>query len=302
MSTSLWLYVGFTAFVLTALALDLGIFHRKPHAVSAREAGIWVGVWVLLAALFAAGLLIVVDTQTSLLFVTGYLIELSLSIDNVFVMVLIFSYFSIPAKYQHRVLFWGILGALIMRGVFIGTGSFLIERFSWIMYIFGAFLVVTGVKMAFRHDEDFNADENIVMRFARRFLPVAQDYEGPHFLILRSGRRLVTPLFLVLLLIEFTDLVFALDSIPAIFAVTTNPFLVYTSNVFAILGLRSMYFLLSGIINRFVYLNYGLAVILTFVGLKMIVEDWVHIPIAVSLSVIALSLGVSVGASLVRSK
>ena len=298
MDTSFWFYVAFTAFVLAMLAIDLGIFHRKAHVVRAKEAGAWVAVWMTLALIFTLTLLVWKGAESALLFATGYLIEQSLSIDNIFVIVMIFSYFRIPGKYQHRVLFWGIIGALLMRGLFIGMGALLIKRFGWIIYVFGAFLIFTGVKMALRQDEGFDAEQNVVMRTARRFLRVTREYHGQQFFTIQDGRRYATPLFLVLLLIEFTDLVFAVDSIPAIFAVTTNPFLVYTSNVFAILGLRSMYFLLAGIVHQFAYLKYGLALILVFVGFKMVLVDMVRIPIFVSLGVIAVTLTLSIIASL----
>ncbi len=251
-----------------------------------------------LALTFTLTLLVWKGAESALLFATGYLIEQSLSIDNIFVIVMIFSYFRIPGKYQHRVLFWGIIGALLMRGLFIGMGALLIKRFGWIIYVFGAFLIFTGVKMALRQDEGFDAEQNVVMRTARRFLRVTREYHGQQFFTIQDGRRYATPLFLVLLLIEFTDLVFAVDSIPAIFAVTTNPFLVYTSNVFAILGLRSMYFLLAGIVHQFAYLKYGLALILVFVGFKMVLVDMVRIPILASLGVIAVTLTLSIIASL----
>ena len=298
MVISLWFYVAFTAFVLVMLALDLGVFHRKAHVVSPKEAGMWVGVWMTMALFFAAGIYAMWGSENALLFLTGYLIEQSLSVDNIFVIVLIFSYFRIPDKYQHRVLFWGILGALVMRGIFIGVGAQLVQRFEWIMYVFGAFLVITGFRMAFKGDEEFDAEQNIVMRTSRRFLRVSSEYDGQKFLTVINGQRVATPLLLALILVEFTDLVFAVDSIPAIFAVTTNTFLVYTSNVFAILGLRSMYFLLSGIVHKFVYLKYGLAFILSFVGAKMMLVDFFHVPILVSLAVIVLSLTVSIVASL----
>ena len=298
MDTSFWFYVAFTAFVLAMLAIDLGIFHRKAHVVRAKEAGAWVAVWMTLALTFTLTLLVWKGAESALLFATGYLIEQSLSIDNIFVIVMIFSYFRIPGKYQHRVLFWGIIGALLMRGLFIGMGALLIKRFGWIIYVFGAFLIFTGVKMALRQDEGFDAEQNVVMRTARRFLRVTREYHGQRFFTIQDGRRYATPLFLVLLLIEFTDLVFAVDSIPAIFAVTTNPFLVYTSNVFAILGLRSMYFLLAGIVHQFAYLKYGLALILVFVGSKMVLVDMVRIPILASLGVIAVTLTLSIIASL----
>ena len=300
MATSVWFYIIFTAFVLGMLALDLGVFHREAHVIKAKEAGTWVAVWMALAMLFAVGLYVTHGGEIALLFVTGYLIEQSLSVDNIFVIVMIFTYFRIPDRYQHRVLFWGIVGALLMRGIFIGMGALLIQQFAWIMYIFGAFLIFTGIKMATQQDEEFDGEKNIVMRTARRFLRVTNDYDGQRFFTVKNGQRFATPLFLVLLLVEFTDLVFAVDSIPAIFAVTTDPALVYTSNVFAILGLRSMYFLLAGIVHRFVYLKYALAVILTFVGIKMMIVDFFHVPILVSLGVIVVSLGVAITASLLR--
>ena len=298
METNIWFWIGFNAFVLIMLALDLGVFHRKAHVVSPREAGMWVAIWVSLALLFALGLYFFEGKQIALTFVTGYLIEESLSVDNIFVIVLIFAYFRIPPKYQHRVLFWGILGALVMRGTFILVGALLIKQFHWILYIFGAFLVVTGVRMALQGESEFDPETNIVMRAAKRWLPFTHRYDEQRFFTMEGGRRVATPLFLVLLLVEFTDLIFAVDSIPAIFAVTTDPFLVYTSNVFAILGLRSMYFLLAGVVEKFHLLRYGLAVILAFVGTKMLIVDWVKVPILVSLGVILTALTVSVVASL----
>ena len=301
MATSLWFYIGFTAFVLAMLALDLGVFHRKAHVVTPKEAGMWVGIWMTLALLFAAGIYVWSGANNALLFLTGYLIEQSLSVDNIFVIVMIFSYFRVPKKYEHRVLFWGILGALVMRAIFIGFGSLLIQKVSWILYVFGAFLIFTGARMALKREDEFD-EHNAIRRLARRYLRVSNEYDGQHFFTVQNGKRLATPLLPVLLVVEVTDLIFAVDSIPAIFAVTTDAFLVYTSNIFAILGLRSMYFLLSGIVHRFVYLQYGLAVILVFVGLKMIAADFVHVPTPVSLGVIVLALGVSIAASLARSK
>ena len=293
-----WIYVGFTIFVLGTLALDLGVFHRKAHAIKTKEAGIWVVIWTTLAFVFAAIIYAWRGPDQSLLFVTGYLIELSLSADNIFVMVMIFGYFAVPGRYQHRVLFWGILGALIMRGAFIGMGSYLVERLHWIMYVFGAFLIFTGIKMALKRDEEFDAEKNPVMRTARRFLRVTNNYDGQKFFTREQGLLVATPLFLVLLMVEFTDLVFAVDSIPAIFAITRDPFLVYTSNVFAILGLRSMYFLLAGVVDKFVYLKYGLAAILTFVGVKMLIVYWdKHIPTSYSLGFIVLALVTTIVAS-----
>jgi tellurite resistance protein TerC len=299
MENNTWLYAGFTLFVLGTLALDLGVFHRKAHAVQTKEAGIWVAIWTTLAFVFAGILFFWRGSEQSLLFVTGYLVELSLSADNIFVMVMIFAYFAVPDRYQHRVLFWGILGALIMRGIFIGAGAYLISKLDWILYVFGAFLVVTGIKMALRQDEEFDAEKNVVMRTARRFLRITNNYDGQRFFTRENGLLVATPLFLVLLLVEFTDLVFAVDSIPAIFAVTTDPFLVYTSNVFAILGLRSMYFLLAGIVEKFVYLKYGLAAILTFVGVKMLIAHWVHVPVTLSLGFIVVTLAGTLAASFV---
>ena len=299
MATSPWFYIGFTAFVLAMLALDLGVFHRKAHVVTPKEAGMWVGIWITLALLFAAGIYIWSGADNALLFLTGYLIEQSLSVDNIFVIVLIFSYFKVPKQFEHRVLFWGILGALVMRAIFIGVGSLLIQKMSWILYIFGAFLVFTGGKMALRREDEFN-EQNLILRMARRYLRVSNEYDGQRFFTIENGQRLATPLVPVLVVVEMTDLIFAVDSIPAIFAVTTDAFLVYTSNIFAILGLRSMYFLLSGIVQRFVYLQYGLSVILVFVGLKMLAADFIHVPTPVSLGVIVLSLAVSIAASLSR--
>jgi tellurite resistance protein TerC len=299
-ATSLWFYIGFTAFVLAMLALDLGVFHRKAHVVTPKEAGMWVGIWMTLALLFAAGIYVWSSADNALLFLTGYLIEQSLSVDNIFVIVMIFSYFRVPKQYEHRVLFWGILGALVMRAIFIGFGSLLIQKVSWILYVFGAFLIFTGVRMAVKRENEFD-EQNVILRLARRYLRVSNEYDGQRFFTVQNGKRLATPLLPVLLVVEVTDLIFAVDSIPAIFAVTTDAFLVYTSNIFAILGLRSMYFLLSGIVHRFVYLQYGLSVILVFVGLKMIAADFVHVPTPVSLGMIVLALGVSIAASLLRN-
>jgi tellurite resistance protein TerC len=299
---SIWLWVGFIAFVLAMLALDLGVFHRKAHAVRPKEAGIWVAVWVSLAFLFALGLYVYRDANTALTFLTGYIIEESLSVDNIFVMVLIFNYFSVPSEFQHRVLFWGILGALIMRGLFIAIGALLVSRFEWVLYVFGAMLVITGIRMAFKSDEEFDAEQNPVVRFVRRFVPMTAGYRGPHFFTIENARRVATPLLLVLVLVEVTDLMFAIDSIPAIFAVTTDPFLVFTSNIFAILGLRSMYFLLAAVVYRFYLLKYGLAVILIFVGAKMLLEHFIHVPILLSLGVVVTVLASSIAASLIWPK
>lgn len=294
-----WLWVGFTIFVLGMLALDLGVFHRSAHAVSLKEAGIWSAVWIALSLVFNVLVYNFYGAEAGLQFLTGYLIEKSLSVDNIFVFVLIFSYFSVPAQYQHRVLFWGIFGALVMRAAMIFTGAALLERFHWIIYIFGAFLIFTGIRMAFHKDEELHPEANPVVKLFKRFMPVAGEYHGQSFFVRQAGRLFATPLFVVLLLVESTDLVFALDSIPAIFAITRDPFIVYTSNVFAILGLRALYFLLAGVMDMFRYLKIGLSVVLVFVGTKMLAEAvHIEIPILVSLGVIALVLTVSVLASL----
>jgi tellurite resistance protein TerC len=298
-ATSIWFWVGFIAFVLAMLALDLGVFNRTPHVVKSSEALIWTSVWVGLALVFAAGLAMFADQQAALTFLTGYVIEESLSVDNIFVIVLIFQYFKVPAQYQHRVLFWGILGALVMRGLFIGLGAALLARFEWIIYVFGALLVITGIRMAVKQDEEFDGEQNPVVKFVRRFLPVTSGYQGKHFFSVENGRRHATPLFLVLVLVEATDLIFAIDSIPAIFGITRDPFLVFTSNIFAVMGLRSLFFLLAHVVTKFHLLKYGLAVILTFVGAKMILEAWIHIPILVSLSVVVGVLAISIAASLI---
>jgi tellurite resistance protein TerC len=298
-ATNIWFWVGFIAFVLSMLALDLGVFNKTPHVVSAKEAGIWTSVWVALALIFAAGLAYFVDQATALTFLTGYVVEESLSIDNIFVIVLIFQYFAVPPQYQHRVLFWGILGALIMRGIFIALGAALLARFEWIIYIFGALLVFTGIRMALKQDEEFDAEQNPVVKLVRRYLPLTESYRGKHFFTMENGKRHATPLFLVLVLVEFTDLIFAVDSIPAIFGITRDPFLVFTSNIFAIMGLRSLFFLLANVVQKFHLLKYGLAVILTYVGVKMMIEKWVHIPVMVSLSVVLGVLALSIIASLI---
>jgi tellurite resistance protein TerC len=297
--TNIWFWVGFVGFVLAMLSLDLGVFHRTPHVVRPKEAAIWTGVWIALAMLFAAGLFAIYGREIGLTFLTGYVIEESLSIDNIFVIVLIFDYFRVPRVCQHRVLFYGILGALVMRGLFIGLGAVLIARFHWILYIFGAMLVITGVRMAFRADDEFNGDDNPVVRFVRRFIPISQSFQGKHFFTVEAGQRVATPLLLVLVLVEVTDLIFAVDSIPAIFGVTRDPFIVFTSNIFAILGLRSLYFLLAAVVDRFYLLKYGLALILTFVGVKMLGERFFEIDIVLSLVIIVGILAVSIVASMI---
>lgn len=311
MDNMLWLWVGFNVFVLAMLALDLGVFHRDAHEVSVKEALGWSVVWIGLAAVFNVLLYFFWDKmspassysngEAALAFLTGYLIEKSLSVDNIFVFVLVFTYFSVPAKYQHRVLFWGVLGALIMRGVMIALGAALIKEFHWIIYIFGAFLVFTGMKMAFHRNEEIHPEKNPLIRLFRRLMPVTEQYEGDKFFVRKAGVLMATPLFLVLLMVETSDLIFAVDSIPAIFAVTQDPFLVYTANVFAILGLRSLYFVLSGMVHKFHYLKLGLSVVLTFVGVKMLLIDTAFkIPTAISLLVVAGVIAISIVASLLR--
>lgn len=300
----LWGWFAFFGLIGTFLALDLGVFNRKVHVVSVREAGIWTAVWVTTGLLFNLFVYLNFGPDAGLKFLTGYLIEYSLSIDNIFVFVLVFGAFGVPPQYQHRVLFWGILGALIMRGIMIFLGVTLIERFDWILYAFGAFLVFAGLRMLFEKDdgEKKPMSENRVLKFVRRIIPVTEEFHGQNFFIRRNGILMATPLFLVLIIIELTDLVFAVDSIPAIFAITTDPFLIFTSNIFAILGLRSLYFLLAGIIHRFVYLKTGLAIILAFVGVKMLIADFYHMPTLLSLLVIVGVLATSIIASLMATR
>ncbi len=303
MIDQIWLWIGFNVFVLAMLALDLGVLHRKAHVVSFKESITWTVVWVGLALLFNGGVWHFYGPQKALEFFTGYLIEKSLSVDNVFVFALLFSYFLVPPRYQHKVLFWGILGALAMRAIMIAAGTALIAKFSWIIYVFGAFLILTGIKMVVKRDEELSPEHNPAVKWFKKLMPVTADYREDRFFVKESGRRWATPLFLVLLLVEFSDLIFAVDSIPAIFAVTTDPFIVYTSNVFAILGLRSLYFALAGVMNRFHYLKIGLGVVLAFVGLKMLLAHtaW-KIPTLLSLGLVMAILTVSIVWSLLRPK
>lgn len=308
MDYPLWAWAGFGLFILLMLALDLGVLNRKAHAVTYREAAVWSAVWVTLALIFAGLVFWQTDRQTGLEFLTGYVIELSLSVDNLFVFLLIFSYFKVPAKYQHRVLFWGVLGALVMRMTMIGIGATLVERFHWILYIFGGFLIYTGFKMLRQDEGESNPEENPLVRFATRLVPITRRYEGDKFFTVENGKKMGTLLLLVLVIVEVSDLVFAVDSIPAIFGITTNSFIVYTSNVFAILGLRSLYFLLAGVVEKFHYLKLGLAIVLMFVGVKMLAEGYVQerfgvskeTVILVSLGFVALVLLSSVALSLLR--
>ncbi|MCC6354109.1 MAG: TerC family protein [Verrucomicrobiae bacterium] len=301
MIDQIWLWIGFNAFVLAMLALDLGVFHRKAHAVSFKESITWTIVWVALALCFNAGVWWHFGEKKGVEFLTGYLIEKSLSMDNVFVFALLFSYFAVPAQYQHKVLFWGILGALVMRAIMIAVGAVLISKFVWIIYVFGAFLILTGIKMIFKREQAIHPDRNPIVLWFKRLMPVTPDYRGDRFFVVEAGRRCATPLFVVLILVEFTDLIFAVDSIPAIFAITTDPFIVYTSNVFAILGLRSLYFALAGMMHKFHYLKIGLGVILVFVGIKMLLAHSPYkIDTVLSLAVVATILAASIVVSLLR--
>ncbi len=296
--SQLLLWVIFNLFVVAMLALDLGVFHRKAHVIHIREALMWSGVWITLSLLFALGIYVWHDSEPALEFLTGYLLEYSLSIDNIFVFLMLFTYFRVPYLHQHKVLFWGIIGAVVMRAAFIAAGVTLIQRFYWVIYIFGAFLILTGVKMATQRDKQIHPERNPVLRLFRRLMPVTENYEEGKFFVTRSGRNFATPLFIVVLVMETTDVIFAIDSIPAILGITHNPFIVYTSNIFAILGLRSLYFALAGIMRLFHYLPYGLSAILVFVGVKMLLTDLYKIPIVVALGTVASILIISVIASM----
>ena len=310
-----WHWAGFVICILVLLALDLGVFHRRAHVVSFKEALGWTLVWFALAMGFAFALVPFRGRDDAINFVTGYLVELALSMDNVFVMALIFGYFAVPSQYQHRVLYWGILGALVMRGLMIGVGAVLIARFHWMLYVFGGFLVLTGIKMMFTGEQGVQPEKNPFIRLARKFFRVATDFDGHKFTTtvdahhrpvalsattgpgVAAAHRVLTPLALVLVMVETTDLVFALDSIPAIFAVTQDSFIVFTSNVFAILGLRSLYFVLAGAIRYFHFLKYGLSIVLIFIGAKMLAKSWLEIPTAGSLLIVAGIIVVSIIAS-----
>jgi tellurite resistance protein TerC len=301
MTAELWGWVGFGVVVLGMLILDLGVFHRKTREIGLKEALSWTALWVTLALLFNAGVWYWLGSNRGLEFLTGYVIELSLSIDNLFVFLLIFAYFRVPAEYQHKVLFWGILGALIMRLVFIGAGIALIERFHWIIYVFGAILVISGIKLAADKGKEVHPEKNPVLRLFRAIVPVASDYSGAQLTTRINGRLMATPLLVVLIAIETADLVFAVDSVPAVLAITTEPFIVYTSNVFAILGLRSMFFALAGVMKLFCYIHYGLSGVLVFVGVKMVISDVFKIPTLVSLLTVSGILSISIVASLWRT-
>jgi len=306
-----WMWGAFVAFVLAMLALDLFVFGgRNAHKVGVREAAAWSAVWISLALLFNAGLWWHLNAsvgpqiadQKALEFLTGYLIEKSLSVDNVFVFLLIFSSFHVAAEYQRRVLIYGVLGAIVMRAVMILAGAWVVREFSWVLYLFGFFLVVTGMRMLVMAEKTPDLEKNPVLKFARRHLRIADGDHGEKFTVMKDGVRHFTPLFLVLILIEVSDLVFAVDSIPAIFAITTDPFIVFTSNIFAILGLRALYFLMADVADRFHLLKYGLAMVLTFIGAKMLITPWYHMPVAASLAIVAVLIGASVIASLIATR
>ncbi len=302
MPGSIWKWVIFNIFVLLMLALDLGVFHRKTHRVKLKEALIWSAVWVTLALAYNVLIYYWQGPTKALEFLTGYVIEKSLSVDNIFVFVMLFTYFRVPAEYQHKVLFWGIIGALVMRAFFIAVGVTLIQRFDWVVYLFGAILIYSGIKMAREKDKEVHPEQNPLLKLFRRAFPVTNDYEGDRFWVRRTTGLLATPLMVVLIVVETTDLIFAVDSIPAILAITHDPFIVYTSNVFAILGLRALYFALAGVMDLFHYLHYGLSLILIFVGVKMIGAHFFHIPVMVALGVVAVILAGSVAASLIWPK
>jgi tellurite resistance protein TerC len=299
MENSVALWVGFNVFVLLLLALDLGVFHRKSHTVSVKEALVWTAIWVTLAFCFNVFVYYFLGEEKAYQFFTGYLIEKSLSVDNIFVIILIFSYFNVPSAYQHKVLFWGILGALVMRVIFILTGVELIHKFHWLIYIFGAFLIFTGIRIVTQSETKIEPDKNPLVRIAKKIFPVTSSFQDDNFFKRIDGKLWATPLFIVVILIEATDLIFAVDSIPAILAISEDAFIVYTSNVFAILGLRSLYFALAGIEKYFEYLKYGLSIILVFVGTKMCISGFYKIPIEISLSFIILVLSLCTLASLV---
>lgn len=292
-------WVVFSVLVAGMLVIDLGVLHRRAHEVRFREAVVWSVVWTVVAFLFNAGVFFMSGSQKGMEFLAAYLIERSLSFDNLFVFVAVFTYFAVEGKFQHRVLFWGILGALLMRGIFIYAGLTLIERFHWVTYLLGAFLVLTGMRFA-REDPEVRPDRNPVVRFFRKIVPVTPAFHGQFFFVREHGRWFATPLLVVLLVVEITDVIFATDSVPAVLAVSNDPFIVYTSNVFAILGLRALYFVLAGAMVRFAYLRYGLAAILIFVGIKMLIHDFLKVPIGTSLGVIGILLGFSIFLSVMK--
>lgn len=296
------LWIGFILLVFLLLALDLGIFHRKAHVIKIKESLLLSVFWISIAIMFNIGIYFWLGPQSALEFITGYVIEKALSVDNLFVFLMIFSYFHVSSIYQHKILFWGILGALVMRAIFIATGITLIEKFHEIIYIFGAFLIITGIKMAMHGEKKIEPEKNPVLKYLRKIIPVTESYDGDKFFVKRGTKYFATPLFVVLVVVESTDVLFAVDSIPAILAITTDPFIVYTSNVFAILGLRALYFALAGIMPMFYYLNYGLSAILAFVGTKMLISDFYKVPTMISLSIVAGILVTAVIFSVVRAR
>lgn len=302
MEHSLTLWVVFNIFIVTMLIVDLMVFNRKPHEISIRESLVWTAIWIILAVIFGIGLYYFMSPEASLEYFTGYLIEKSLSVDNIFVFLLIFTYFGVEPKYQHRVLFWGIFGALVFRLLFILIGVALIEKFHWVIYIFGAFLIFTGIKLGLEKDKEIQPEKNPVLKLVRRYIPVTKHYHGQNFFIKRGNRYIATPMFVVLVVIETTDIVFALDSIPAIMAITRDTFIIYSANAFAILGLRALYFALSGVMRLFHYLHYGLAFILVYIGIKMMLEGIYQIPTAITLGIIIATLTISVILSILFPK
>ena len=300
MSSQVAMCVGFNIVVFVLLILDLKVFHRRTHVISIKESLVWTAFWIALSLLFNLGIYFWQGSDTALEFLTCYLIEKSLSVDNLFVFLLIFSYFAVPANYQHKVLFWGILGAVVMRLVFILAGVTLIDKFHWVIYIFGAFLVLTSIRMAFRKEAEIRPERNPVLRLFRRLMPVTDSYVDDRFFVKRVGRYIATPLFVVVLVIETTDVIFAVDSVPAALSITLDPFIVYSANVCAILGLRALYFALAGIMRMFRYLNHGLVAVLFFVGVKMLISEVYEMPVGIALGAVALILSVSVFSSVIR--
>ena len=298
MTHSLYLWIGFSAFIILMIIIDLVIFSRNPHKISIKESLTWTGIWIALACAFGAGLYWFLDGKTATDYFTGYLIEKSLSMDNIFVFILIFNYFSVPPKYQHEVLFWGIFGALVFRFAFIFAGAALLEQFHWVVYIFGAFLVYTAYKLAVETEKEVHPENNPIVQWTKKYFSVSDEYHEDHFFIRHKEKLMATPLFIVLVMIETTDIVFALDSVPAILAITTDEFVVFSSNAFAILGLRALYFALDGVMDKFRHLHYGLAAILGFVGIKFLISHWVEIPTYITLIFIVLAFAISIGASL----
>ena len=299
MTHSLSWWVGFNILIFVLIAIDLGLLHKKSHVISVKEALIWSAGWIFISLTFNVGIYFWFGYDSALQFLTGYLIEKSLSVDNIFVFAILFSYFKVPPEHQHKVLMWGILGALVMRGALIAIGTALITNFHWIIFVLGAFLVYTGIKMALQKEISVNPEKNPVVNLAKKFIPISDDYDGDKFVTTVNGKKTFTPLLVVLLVVEVTDLMFAVDSIPAIFAITTDAFIVYTSNVFAILGLRALYFALSGVLNMFHYLKYGLGMVLSFVGTKMLISEFYIIPIPLALGAVAAILAISIVASIV---